>query len=127
MAALIKGYKIIVTVPEKNSDEKENTLKALGAEVIRTPTEAPIYSPKSHFGVAAQLNSDLPNSHILDQHVNPSNALAHYETTAEEIIEACEGNVDYIFIATGTGGTITGVSRRIKETLPNCQVIGVDP
>lgn len=102
-------------------------MKALGAEIIRTPTEAAWDSPESHIGVAQRLNKEIPNSHILDQYSNPSNPLAHYDTTAEEIYEQCEGKLDAIVVSAGTGGTITGIARKLKEKLPNLKVIGVDP
>jgi len=127
LAAAIKGYRMIITLPEKMSQEKVNILKALGAEIIRTPTEAAWDSPESHIGVAQRLNREIPNSHILDQYANPSNPLAHYDGTAEEIYEQMEGKLDAIVISAGTGGTITGIARKLKEKLPNLRVIGVDP
>ncbi|GAM17507.1 hypothetical protein SAMD00019534_006820 [Acytostelium subglobosum LB1] len=127
LAAAIKGYKMIITLPEKMSQEKVDVLKALGATIIRTPTEAAFDSPESHIGVAKKLNAEIPNSHILDQYANPSNPLAHYDGTAEEIIEQCEGKIDMIVCTAGTGGTISGIARKIKERLPNCKVVGVDP
>lgn len=92
-----------------------------------TPTEAAFDSPDSHIGVAKKLNKEIPNSHILDQYSNPSNPLAHYEGTAEEIIRQCNGKLDAIVLTAGTGGTITGIARKIKEKVPNCKVYGVDP
>lgn len=85
LAAAIKGYRMIITLPEKMSQEKVDVLKGLGAEIFRTPTEAAWDSPESHIGVAKKLNEEIPNSHILDQYANPSNPLAHYEGTAQEI------------------------------------------
>ncbi|SPQ95499.1 Cystathionine beta-synthase [Plasmodiophora brassicae] len=127
LAAAIKGYRMIITMPEKMSQEKVNILKALGAEIIRTPTEAAWDSPESHIGVAQRLQKEIENSHILDQYKNPSNPLAHYEGTAEEIYLQCQGQLDMIVVAAGTGGTIAGVSKRLKELLPNIIVVGVDP
>ncbi len=98
LAAALKGYRMIITLPEKMSQEKVDVLKALGAEIIRTPTEAAFDSPESHIGVAKRLNAEIPNSHILDQYANPSNPLAHYDGTAEEILEACDGKLDMIVI-----------------------------
>ena len=86
MAGAIKGYKVVITLPEKMSDEKVNMLKGLGAAIVRTPTEAAWDAPESHIGVAAQLHKELPNSHILDQYKNPANPGAHYEGTAREIL-----------------------------------------
>jgi cystathionine beta-synthase len=127
LAGALKGYKVIITLPEKMSNEKVNVLKALGAQIIRTPTEAAFDSPDSHIGVAARLNKELPNSHILDQYTNPSNPLAHYDGTAEEILEQTGGKLDYIIIAAGTGGTISGIAKKLKEKIPNIKVVGVDP
>lgn len=127
LTAAVRGYKMIITIPEKMSNEKIATLKSLGAEVIRTPTEAAWDSPESHIGVAKRLNELIPNSHILDQYSNPSNPNAHYDGTAEEILDQCDGKVDYIFSASGTGGTVAGIGKKIKEKCPNCKIIGVDP
>lgn len=96
LAAAIKGYRCIITLPEKMSLEKVNILKALGAEIIRTPTEAAWDSPESHIGIAKRLQKELPNAHILDQYANVSNPLAHYEGTAEEILYQCDGQVDMV-------------------------------
>jgi cystathionine beta-synthase len=104
LAAAIKGYRMIITMPAKMSQEKVDILKALGAEVLRTPTEAAWDSPDTHIGVAKRLHEEIPNSHILDQYKNPSNPLAHYDTTAEEIWEQCQGHVDMVVIGAGTGG-----------------------
>ena len=124
LAAAIKGYRMIITLPEKMSQEKVDVLKALGAEIIRTPTEAAFDSPESHIGVAKRLVKELPNAHILDQYSNVHNPMAHYDTTAEEIWEACEGKVDMVVCTTGTGGTLTGVGRRLKELNPAIIVRG---
>ena len=98
LAAAIKGYKMIITLPEKMSQEKVDVLKGLGAEIIRTPTEAAFDSPESHIGVAKRLEQELENAHILDQYSNPSNPLAHYDGTAEEILESCDGQVDMVVV-----------------------------
>lgn len=104
------------------SQEKVDVLKALGAEIIRTPTEAAFDAPDSHIGVAKRLNAEIPNSHILDQYANMSNPLAHYDGTAEEILQQCDGKLDMVVISAGTGGTLTGIARKIKERLPECIV-----
>jgi cystathionine beta-synthase len=127
LAAAVKGYRLIITMPEKMSREKQVVLEALGAEIIRTPTEAAFDSPESHIGVAKRLNEVIPNSHILDQYKNPSNPNAHEEETGREIFEQCGGKLDAVVIAAGTGGTITGVARYMKKHAPNVQIIGVDP
>src|ERR1700712_1960516 len=127
MAAAVRGYRGIIPMPEKMSQEKQVVLEALGAEIIRTPTEAAWDSPESHIGVARRLKEVIPNSHILDQYSNPSNPRAHEEGTAAEILEQCDGKLDAIVMTAGTGGTISGVARGLKRVLPNVQVIGVDP
>ena len=127
LAASVKGYRLIITMPEKMSREKQVVLEALGAEIIRTPTEAAWDSPESHIGVARRLNEVIPNSHILDQYSNESNPLAHEEGTGREIIDQCGGKLDAVVIAAGTGGTITGVARVVKREVPGCEIVGVDP
>jgi len=127
LAAAVKGYNMIITMPEKMSKEKEVVLKALGAKIVRTPTEAPWDSPDSHIGIAKKLNKEIENSHILDQYSNPANPEVHYETTAEEIINDLDGNVDMVVMGVGTGGTITGVAKKLKEINSNIKIIGVDP
>ena len=127
LAAAVKGYRCIITMPEKMSKEKQIALEALGAEIIRTPTEASFDDPESHIGVAKKLNKEIPNSHILDQYSNPSNPEAHYNGTAEEIIEDFGTNLDMVVIGVGTGGTITGIAKRLKEHIPNIKIIGADP
>jgi cystathionine beta-synthase len=114
LAAAIKGYRMIITMPEKMSREKQVVLEALGAEIIRTPTEAAWDAPESHIGVAKQLLKILPNAHILDQYSNPDNPLAHYHGTAVEILEQTGGKLDALVATAGTGGTITGVARRLR-------------
>jgi len=118
---------MIITLPEKMSNEKVFILKSLGAEIIRTPTNASFDSPESHIGVAMKLNQQLPNSHILDQYGNPSNPMAHYDETAEEILKQCDNKIDMVVMTAGTGGTISGVAAKIKQRLPKCEIVGVDP
>jgi cystathionine beta-synthase len=127
MAAAARGYRVIITMPEKMSQEKQVVLEALGAEIIRTPTEAPWDSPESHIGVARRLKEVIPNSHILDQYSNPSNPAAHEDGTGREIIDQCGGKLDAVVMTAGTGGTMTGVARVVKRELPKCKIIGVDP
>ncbi len=127
LAAAVRGYRVIITMPEKMSQEKQVVLEALGAEIIRTPTEAAWDSPESHIGVARRLKEVIPNSYILDQYANPSNPLAHEEGTGREIIAQCEGKLDAVVMTAGTGGTISGVAREIKRQLPHVKIIGVDP
>ncbi|KAG7330782.1 hypothetical protein KOW79_004751 [Hemibagrus wyckioides] len=127
LVAAVKGYHCIIVMPEKMSMEKVDVLRALGAEIVRTPTAARFDSPESHVGVAWRLKNEIPNSHILDQYRNASNPLAHYDNTAEEILEQCDGKIDMLVGGAGTGGTMTGVARKLKEKCPNIQIIGVDP
>jgi len=109
------------------SGEKVNVLRALGAEIVRTPNAASFDSPESHIGVAQRLNYELKNSIILDQYRNPGNPLAHYDGTAEEILYQCDDKLDMLVASAGTGGTITGISRKLKERVPDIEVVGVDP
>jgi len=127
LAAAVKGYKCIITMPEKMSKEKQIALEALGAEIIRTPTEAKSSDPESHISVAKKLNKEIENSHILDQYSNPSNPEAHYYGTAEEIIKDFNNNLDMVVISVGTGGTITGIAKRLKEEMPAIKIVGADP
>ena len=127
LAAAVKGYKMIITMPEKMSQEKEVVLKALGAEIVRTPTEAAWNDPDSHIEIAKKMQKEISNAHILDQYANPSNPEAHYEFTAQEIIDDFPNGLDMIVAGVGTGGTITGIAKRLKEKYPNIVVIGVDP
>ncbi|AIE87051.1 cystathionine beta-synthase [Fimbriimonas ginsengisoli Gsoil 348] len=127
MACAIKGYRLIITLPEKMSREKQLAMEALGAEIVRTPTGAAHDSPDSNFAVAERLCKEIPNAHILDQWTNPANPDSHYYGTAEEILEQTGGKFDYFVCGVGTGGTITGVARRLREAAPNVKIIGVDP
>lgn len=127
LAAAVKGYRCIIVMPEKMSNEKVDILRALGAEIIRTPTSASFDSPESHIGVSQRLCNDIPNAIILDQYRNAGNPLAHYDMTAEEILYQCDGKIDMVVLTAGTGGTLTGIGRKIKEKIPGCIVIGVDP
>uniref|UniRef100_A0A2K6K744 Cystathionine beta-synthase n=1 Tax=Rhinopithecus bieti TaxID=61621 RepID=A0A2K6K744_RHIBE len=127
LTAAVRGYRCIIVMPEKMSTEKVDVLRALGAEIVRTPTNARFDSPESHVGVAWRLKNEIPNSHILDQYRNASNPLAHYDTTADEILQQCDGKLDMLVASVGTGGTITGIARKLKEKCPGCRIIGVDP
>ena len=127
LAAAVKGYKCIITLPEKMSKEKQIALEALGAKIIRTPTEAAFDAPESHIGVAKKLQEEIPNSHILDQYANPSNPKAHYEGTAQEILDDFGTDLHMVVMGVGTGGTITGVAKRLKEEIPEIIIVGADP
>ncbi len=127
LAGAVKGYNVIITMPEKMSHEKQVVLEALGAKIYRTPTEAAWDAPDSHISLAKKLNKEIPNSHILDQYSNPNNPGAHYYHTAREIYNDLGGKVDMIVMGVGTGGTISGVAKYFKEVSPDTQIIGVDP
>ena len=127
LTAAVKGYRCIIVMPEKMSMEKQVILEALGAEIVRTPTEAAWDSPESHIGVAKKLNQEISDSHILDQYSNPDNPDAHYEGTAEEILAEFGTDLDMCVMGVGTGGTITGVAKKLKEKIPSIKIIGADP
>ena len=127
LAGAVKGYKVIITMPEKMSREKQVVLEALGAIIHRTPTEAAWDAPDSHISLAKKLQAEIPHSHILDQYANPENPNAHYETTAQEILDDAGEGLAMVVMGVGTGGTITGVAKKIKEVNPEIQIIGVDP
>merc|ERR1712176_171828 len=126
LAAALKGYKMIICLPQKMSGEKVNTMKCLGAEILRTPTEAAWDAEDSHIVLSARLAKDL-NGHVLDQYLNPGNPLAHYDGTAEEIIEQTDGKLDYMVMTAGTGGTISGTAKKLKEKIPDVKIVAVDP
>jgi len=127
LTAAVKGYRCIIVMPEKMSKEKQVILEALGAEIVRTPTQAAWDSPESHIGVAKKLNQEISDSHILDQYSNPDNPDAHYEGTAEEILAEFGTDLDMCVMGVGTGGTITGVAKKLKEKIPSIKIIGADP
>lgn len=127
IAAASKGFRMIITMPEKMSQEKRDVLKALGAEIIRTPNEYAFDHANCHIGLAVKLAEELDNGHMLDQYKNPGNPMAHYEETGQEIWDQCEGKLDYVFMGAGTGGTMTGISRKLKEMNPDIKIIAVDP
>src|SRR5579885_3689341 len=127
LVGAVKGYKIVITMPEKMSHEKEVVLEALGAKIYRTPTAAKWDDPDSHISLAKKLQQEIPNSHILDQYTNPDNPKAHYDHTAKEILEDLGKDLKMVVMGVGTGGTITGVAQRLKEAIPHIKIIGVDP
>ncbi|MBA2711212.1 MAG: pyridoxal-phosphate dependent enzyme [Tatlockia sp.] len=127
LAGAVMGYKVVITMPNKMSQEKQVVLERLGAVIYRTPSEAAWNDPESHISLAKKLQSEIPNSHILDQYANPDNPNAHYHGTAQEIIDDFGTDLDMIVATVGTGGTISGVAKRLKENNPNIKIIGVDP
>lgn len=127
LAGSVLGYKVIITMPEKMSQEKQDTLERLGATIYRTPTDAAWDAPDSHISLAKQLEHDIPNAHILDQYSNPDNPDAHYYGTAQEIIDDFGESLHMVVAGVGTGGTITGIAKRLKAYNPHIKIIGVDP
>ena len=126
LVAAVKGYRTIITLPEKMSQEKVSVLKALGSEIVRTPTEAAWDSPESHIGVARRLQKEIPGAVILDQYGNENNPLAHEFGTAVEIVEQVKnagiGKVDVFVAGAGTGGTITGAAKGLKKVWKDIHV-----
>lgn len=127
IAAAVKGYKCVFTMPDKMSIEKIQLLRAFGAEVIVTPTAVPHDSPESYTEVAKRVVRETPNSILANQYYNPRNPEAHYNTTGPEVWDQTGGQIDYFVVAIGTGGTITGAGRYLKEKNPHIKVIGIDP
>ncbi len=127
MVAAIKGYRCILVMPDKVSDEKVRLLRAYGAEVVITPTKAPASSPESYYGVAARLASEIPGAFQPNQFANPLNPVAHEKTTGPEIWEQSAGKITHFVSGIGTGGTISGVSHYLKKQNPKIVVVGADP
>lgn len=127
LVAAMKGYKCIFTMPDKMSQEKIDLLRAFGAEVIVTPTAVEPEDPRSYHSVAVRLNREIPNSYFPNQYDNPSNPQAHYDTTGPEIWEQTSGSITHFVCGVGTGGTIVGAAKYLKEKNPKIKVIGVDP
>ncbi len=126
LAAIAKGYKCIFTVSDKQSQEKINILRAVGAEVVVCPTNVEPDDPRSYYSVAKRLNREIPNSFYPNQYDNLSNTAAHYETTGPEIWRQTDGKITHYVAGVGTGGTICGVSRYLKEQKPSVYTVGVD-
>jgi len=126
LAACVKGYKCIFTTSDKQSKEKIDILKAVGAEVIVCPTNVEPTDPRSYYSVAEKLSNEIPNSVWLNQYDNPANAQAHYESTGPEIWEQTEGKITHLIVGVGTGGTISGTAKYLKEQNPNVKIWGVD-
>ena len=126
IAAIIKGYKCIFTSTDKQSKEKFDALRAFGAEVIVCPTDVDPEDPRSYYSVSSRLEKEVPNSWKPNQYDNPSNAQAHYETTGPEIWQQTEGKITHLVVGVGTGGTISGTARFLKEKNPAIQILGID-
>jgi cystathionine beta-synthase len=127
IAAAIKGYRCIFVMPDKMSQEKVALLRAYGAEVVITPTAVPPESPESYYRVADRLTEEIPGAFQPNQYFNDENPRAHYETTGPELWQQTEGRIDVLVAGVGTGGTITGMARYLKEQKPEVMVVGADP
>ena len=126
IAAIIKGYKCIFTTTDKQSKEKVDALRAFGAEVVVCPTNVEPEDPRSYYSVSSRLEKEVPNSWKPNQYDNPSNAIAHYEQTGPEIWEQTEGKITHLVVGVGTGGTICGTGKYLKEKNPSIQILGID-
>ncbi len=126
LAAIIKGYKCIFVISDKQSKEKMDILRAVGAEVIVCPTNVEPEDPRSYYSVSKRLGKETPNSWYVNQYDNPSNALAHYEQTGPEIWEQTDGKITHFVVGVGTGGTISGTAKYLKEQNPNIKIWGID-
>src|SRR5213592_4094698 len=127
IAAAIKGYRCIFVMPDKMSQEKISLLRAYGAEVVITPTAVPPESPESYYRVADRLTEEIPGAFQPNQYYNQENPQAHYETTGPEVWEQTDGKIDVLVVGVGTGGTVTGTARYLKEQKPGLMVVGADP
>jgi cystathionine beta-synthase len=126
IAAVIKGYKCIFTTTDKQSKEKVDALRAFGAEVVVCPTDVDPEDPRSYYSVSSRLVSEIPNAWKPNQYDNPSNAVAHYEQTGPEIWEQTDGKITHLVVGVGTGGTICGTGKYLKEKNPNIKILGID-
>ncbi len=127
MIAAAKGYKCIITMPDKMSNEKKNLMKAFGAKVVVTKTDVPAESPESYYSVARSIAEETPNSFYPDQYNNPMNIEAHYRTTGPEIWDQMEGEIDTFVTGIGTGGTLSGAGRFLKQKKQDIKIVAVDP
>lgn len=127
MIAAIRGYRAILTMPDKVSKEKQNALRAYGAEIIVTPTSAPPDSPEHYVNTAKRLAQQIPNSFRINQYDNPKNPEAHYYSTGPEIWEQTQGKIDYLIASSSTGGTISGAGKFLKEKNPELKTVMPDP
>ena len=126
IVAIQKGYRCIFVMADKQSKEKVDMLKAVGAEVVVCPTDVPPESKLSYYSVAKRLTKETPNSWYVNQYDNPSNAVAHYESTGPEIWRQTDGKITHLVVGVGTGGTVSGTSKYLKEQNPNIKIWGID-
>lgn len=126
LAAIVKGYKLICTLADKQSKEKMDILRAMGAEVIVCPTNVSSDDPRSYYSIAKRLNEEIPNSYYPNQYDNLSNRTAHYEQTGPEIWDQTDGKITHLVVGVGTGGTISGTAKYLKEKNPNIKIWGID-
>ena len=126
LVAIVKGYKLICVISDKQSKEKMDILRAVGAKVVVCPTDVEPTDPRSYYSVSKRLAEESPNSWYVNQYDNPSNAIAHYEQTGPEIWEQTEGKITHFVVGVGTGGTISGVAKYLKEKNPNIKIWGID-
>jgi len=126
LAAIVKGYKLICVSTDKQSKEKFDILRAVGAEVIVCPTDVAPEDPRSYYSTSKRIADETPNAWYANQYDNPSNAKAHYETTGPEIWDQTEGRITHFVVGVGTGGTISGVGKFLKEKNPNIKIWGID-
>ena len=126
LVAIVKGYKLICVISDKQSKEKMDILRAVGAKVVVCPTDVEPTDPRSYYSVSKRLAEETPNSWYANQYDNPSNAIAHYEQTGPEIWEQTEGKITHFVVGVGTGGTISGVAKYLKEKNPNIKIWGID-
>ncbi|WP_396188856.1 pyridoxal-phosphate dependent enzyme [Flavobacterium sp.] len=126
LAAIVKGYKLICVISDKQSKEKMDILRAVGAKVVVCPTDVEPTDPRSYYSVSKRLAEETPNAWYVNQYDNPSNAIAHYEQTGPEIWEQTEGKITHFVVGVGTGGTISGVAKYLKEKNPNVKCWGID-
>ncbi|PIF33236.1 cystathionine beta-synthase [Flavobacterium sp. 9] len=126
LVAIIKGYKLICVISDKQSKEKMDILRAVGAKVVVCPTDVEPTDPRSYYSVSKRLASETPNSWYVNQYDNMSNSLAHYEQTGPEIWKQTDGKITHFVVGVGTGGTISGVGRYLKEKNPNIKIWGID-
>ena len=126
LAAIVKGYKCVFVLTDKQSKEKMDILRAVGAEVVVCPTDVAPDDPRSYYSVSKRLSKEIPSSWYVNQYDNPSNAIAHFESTGPEIWNQTDGKITHFIVGVGTGGTISGVGKYLKSKNPNIKVWGID-